>query len=495
MKNQQRYSIVKYLLSLSNCNFNLGLNPLCISLAHDNFFDYTSLLIQSNCYVNRLGWNRFETCSKSSNYLLYSIDHPLNICLRRLCQTKENTIIVDHSFHKEHALALINHGSNIYAMYEYGPNYPFLLAVQTGELNLVKAILKQTQWDIQLNIMEPLIVACTKTYHEIVKILIEFGFNPNTITIDRDYSKLSNSNSLELNSSNFLNYIDTYCASPIEPANSCLHSNHGQQITPFLALCRMSTWIFHPDKYSSTMQTFENLISLHDIDFSLQPNRLGFYFSLIHEHYPFIYYCLQQFCPIYLPYNTISFTQNSMQNHFNFTLFHIVSVCCRLTDNIRQRRMLFDSYAKAVLCIHTYDRIASMKNVFAYIKLWLADDDFILDPILYEHIMSLPYVNDILETYDQQILRSSFGIYYQRIIERKLRLRSMDSLKHICRLKLRRFSQVSCEHQQVNLLKIFSHINYLPKTLQCYLFYTDHLSKNFVNHLINKTSWNDIAWM
>lgn len=499
-KSQQRYSIVKYLLSLSNCNLNLGLNPLCISLAHDNFYDYTNLLVQSNCDVNRLGWNRFETCSTLTNHLSYLIDHPLNICLQRLCQTNGSTTIVDHSFHKQDALKLINHGSNIYAMYEYGPNYPFLLAVQTGELSLVKAILKQRQWNIQLNIMEPLICACTKTYHEIVKILIQFGFNPNTITIGRDYSKLSNPNLFELNSSNFLTYIDTHCtssnsASQIEPIRSYLHNNSDQQITPFLALCRMSTWIFHPDKYRSTIQTLENLIYLQDIDFQLRPNRLAFYYSLIHEHYPFVYYCLQQFCPIFLPFNTIDFSQISVQNHFNYTLFHIISVCCRLTENTRIRRTFLDSYAKTVLRIHTYDRISSMKKVLAYIRLWLSDEDFLFDQILYEHIISLPYINDIFETYNEHNLRSIFGVHYQRIIERKPRSKPIHSLKHICRLKIRHFSQASCERRQINLLKILTQIDYLPKTLQCYLFYTDYRSTNFINHLINKTSWNDIAWM
>jgi len=132
------------------------------------------------------------TNQKQNNHLLYSLDHPLNICLRRLCQTNENTTVADHSFHKQHALKLINKDSNIYAMYDYSPTYPFLLAVQTGDKVIVEAILKQAKSYIELNIIEPLICACTKSFYDIVQVLIDFGFNPNTIMINRDYTKLIN---------------------------------------------------------------------------------------------------------------------------------------------------------------------------------------------------------------------------------------------------------------------------------------------------------------
>lgn len=211
--NQQRYLIVQYLLSKPDCNPNLGmnfiliktqedsffilklgLNPLCVSLAHDNMYDYTSLLLQNNCDVNRLGWNRFEPIKSSnqSNHLIYSIDHPLNICLSRLCQTNENTTVADHSCHKQHALKLIDHDSNIYAMYDYGPSYPFLLAVQTGDKIIVEKILEKASSYIELNIIEPLIYACTRSYYHIVQILVNFGFDPNTIMINREYTKLTN---------------------------------------------------------------------------------------------------------------------------------------------------------------------------------------------------------------------------------------------------------------------------------------------------------------
>jgi hypothetical protein len=77
-------------------------------------------------------------------------------------------------------------------MYDYGPSYPFLLAVQTGDKIIVEAILRQAGSYIQMNIVEPLICACVKSYYDIVQVLVDFGFNPNTIMINRDYSKLTN---------------------------------------------------------------------------------------------------------------------------------------------------------------------------------------------------------------------------------------------------------------------------------------------------------------
>ena len=129
---------------------------------------------------------------KQNTHLPYSLDHPLNICLRRLCQTNENATFADHSYHKQHALKLIELKSNIYAMYDHGPHYPFLLAVQTGDKTIVEAILKYVKDEIRLNIIEPLISACTKSFYDIVEILVEFGFNPNTIMINRDSLKSNN---------------------------------------------------------------------------------------------------------------------------------------------------------------------------------------------------------------------------------------------------------------------------------------------------------------
>jgi hypothetical protein len=165
-----------------------------VSLAHDNIYDYTSLLLNYQCDVNRLGWNRFEmiTNSKQNTHLPYSLDHPLNICLHRLCQTNENATIADHSYHKQHALKLIELKSNIYAMYDHGPHYPFLLAIQTGDKTIVEMILKYSKDEIRLNIIEPLISACTKSFYDIVKILVDFGFDPNAIMINRDSLKSTN---------------------------------------------------------------------------------------------------------------------------------------------------------------------------------------------------------------------------------------------------------------------------------------------------------------
>jgi hypothetical protein len=271
--------------------------------------------------------------------------------------------------------------------------------------------------------------------------------------------------------------------------------NHEQQITPLLALSRMSTWLFHPDKYESTIKTIENLFSYNQINFTIRSNRLAFYYALLNEHIPIVYYCLANFCSIYLPYNTIEFIHFPLKNHFSYTLFHLISICCRLTSNNRIKRTLFDSYAKTILRIHTYDRTSSMASVFAYMKLWFDDQDFVSDQILFEHLMSLPYIDDIIEVYDVKKLRSLFGIYYQRIIERRPRSKPMYTLKHICRLKIRQYSQIYCERRQVNLLKIVSQLNCLPKILQFYLFYTTIRAKSLINCLLNNEPWNNIQWM
>ena len=271
--------------------------------------------------------------------------------------------------------------------------------------------------------------------------------------------------------------------------------NPEQQLTAFLALSRISTWIFHPDKYSSTIRTIENLFSRTPIDFTIRPNRLAFYYALFNEHIPIVYFSLANFSPIYLPHNTIDFTHVSMQNHFSYTLFHLISLCTRLTANHRIARTLFDAYARVILRIHTYDRTTSMKNVLAYMKLWFEDEDFILEPTLFEHIMSLPYIDDIIETYGEKKLRSMFGNATQRILERQSRSRSMCSLKHLCRLKIRQYSQMICTHRQSNLAEILSRLDHLPKTLLAYLFYTHPRSNSLINCLLNRIPWNHIQWM
>jgi hypothetical protein len=311
-----------------------------------------------------------------------------------------------------------------------------------------------------------------------------------------------------MNSSEFLKYLDRYCTfpcqssvaissslTPIENNRSCSYMNFEQQITPFLALSRMSTWIFHPDKYDSTMITIENLFSRISIDFSIRSNRSAFHYALIHEHMPIVYYCLANFCPINLLYNTIEFTASPLKNHFTYTLFHLISFCCRLASSSRIKRTLLDSYAKTILRIQTYDRTSSIKNVLAYMKLWFDDEDFVSDQTLFEHLMSLPYIDDIIEVYDEERLRRAFGIYYQCMIDRKPRSRPMHSLKHICRLKIRQTSSIYCERRQVNMLKIVSQLNCLPKILQFYLFYTNIRSKSLINHLLNNEPWNNIQWM
>ena len=116
----------------------------------------------------------------------------MNICLSRLSATNDTTTVAGHSWYRKHAIALIDKNSYIYAMYDYGPTYPFLLAVQSGDKLLVNAILKNAKSYIQLDIIEPLICACTKSYHHIVQVLVDFGFNPNTIMINRDNTKLKN---------------------------------------------------------------------------------------------------------------------------------------------------------------------------------------------------------------------------------------------------------------------------------------------------------------
>jgi hypothetical protein len=312
----------------------------------------------------------------------------------------------------------------------------------------------------------------------------------------------------ETSSSDFLTYLDRYCTfpsqssitmysslSPTENNRLCSFMHYDQQITPFLALSRMPSWLFHPDKYDATMKTIENLFSRIEIDFSIRSNQFAFHYALLNEHMPIVYYCLANFCPINLLHNTIEFKSSTLKNHFVYTLFHLISVCCRLTPHVRIKRALLDSYAKTILRIQTYDRSSSMKNVLAYTKLWFDDQDFVSDQTLFEHLMALPYIDDIIEVYDEKKLRSLFGIYYQRIIDRKPRSRSMHKLKHICRLKIRDYSSIYCERRQINMLKIVSKLTCLPKVLHAYLFYTTIRSKTLINHLLNNEPWNNIQWM
>lgn len=297
-----------------------------------------------------------------------------------------------------------------------------------------------------------------------------------------------------INSSDFLQSLNTYCTYP----RSIVHNssiNSDEQLTAILALSRMSTWIFHPEKYSSTIRTIENLFSRIPIDFNIRPNRLAFYYALINEHMPIVYFCLSNFCPIYLPHHTIDFTQFSMTHHFSYTLFHLISLCSRLTGNYRIARTLLDSYAKTILRIQTYDRTTSMKNVLAYMKLWFDDEDFLLDQALFEHLMSLPYIDDIIEVYGEKKLKPIFGNFTRRILDRQPRARPMCSLKHLCRVKIRQYSQMLCTHRQTNLLEIVSQLDVLPKILRAYLVYTNPRSKSLINSLLNHIPWNHIQWM
>lgn len=243
------------------------------------------------------------------------------------------------------------------------------------------------------------------------------------------------------------------------------------------------------------MKTIENLCSRIPIDFTIRPNRLAFYYALLKEHIPIVYFSLANFSPIYLPHHTIDFTHFTMQNHFSYTLFHLISLCTRLTGNQRIARTLFDAYARTILRIQTYDRTTSMRSVLAYMKVWFDDEDFVLDPTLFEHLMSLPYIDDIIEVYGAEKLRSIFGNGARRILERQSRSRSMYSLKHLCRLKIRQFSQMICTHRQSNLAEILAQLDDLPKSLRAYLFYTHLQSNSLINSLLNRIPWNHIQWM
>ncbi|CAF1286712.1 unnamed protein product [Rotaria magnacalcarata] len=513
---EQRYHIVKYLLAIRDFNINIGLNPLCVSLAYDNIYDYASLLLQHECNVNRLGWSIQETKRTNpgrNNYSPDSLDHPLNICFGHLCERKKAKSVADLSSQKQYALKLLNRNSNLYAMYDYSLEYPFLRAVKTGDEILVSIVLETTRSQINLDIIEPLISACESSYYMIVKLLVDFGFNPNTVMTERTSTTSNDFDIFSAGVSNFLQNLNRYCTISLQSLRRTPYSLATQQNdhlrlyidstqarTPLLALSVMSPWIFHPEKYYATIKTIENLFSLTPVDFSILPNRLAFYHGLVKEHLPIVYFCLENFCPVILLHNTIEFTYIDTRNHFSLTLFDIISLCCRLTSNNRTKRILLDAFAKGILRIYTLNYSQLTATIIAYVQLWLRNDDFIYDPVLLEHLTSLPYFDEIIHTADSNYLESSFGIYYQRMIAGKSR--PMYQLKHLCRLKIRRCAEIYCEHEQTNMLKILPHLSCLPKTLHGYLFYTTMIFKlssfrnqPLINHLLNKKSWSQIQWM
>ena len=193
---QQRYQIVKYLLAETRCNPNVGLNPLCISVTHDSVYNYTSLLLQYHCHVDRLGWNLQESTNRDYHQIgcrfPYPLDHPLNICLRCLMNTTDNSIATGYFSHRQYTRAIISHQANIYAMADYGSKYPLLLAVQTGDKVLVQSILEHYQNFIQFDLCESLIHACVKSYYDIVQLFIDIGFNPNTVVVEGCIERLNN---------------------------------------------------------------------------------------------------------------------------------------------------------------------------------------------------------------------------------------------------------------------------------------------------------------
>ncbi|CAF3088451.1 unnamed protein product [Rotaria socialis] len=525
---EQRYHIVKYLLAIRDFNINIeldklrlpsvfaGLNPLCVSLAHDNIYDYASLLLQHNCDVNRLGWSVQETTRTNpgrNHYSPDSLDHPLNICFGHLCEGKTAKPAVNLSSQKQYAIKLLNRNSNLYAMYDYSLAYPFLRAVKTGDEILVKIVLETTSSQINLDIIEPLISACESSYYMIVKLLVDFGFNPNTVMTERTSTTSNDFDIISAGASSFLQNLNRYCTMSLQSLTRTPYSLDTQQNdhlhlyidstqakTPLLALSVLSPWIFHPEKYYATIKTIENLFSLTSIDFSILPNRLAFYHALVKEHLPIVYFCLENFCPVVLLHNTIKFTYIDTRNNFSLTLFDIISLCCRLTSNNRTKRILLDAFAKGILRIDTLHYSQLTATIITYIQLWLRNDDFIYDPVLLEHLTSLPYFDEIIRTADSNYLEASFGIYYQRMIEGKSR--SVYQLKHLCRLKIRRCAEIYCERKQTNMLKILPHLSCLPKTLHGYLFYTTMIFKlssfrnqSLINHLLNKEPWSQIQWM
>ena len=249
---------------------------------------------------------------------------------------------------------------------------------------------------------------------------------------------LLSASSDELNRSHFLTYLDRYCLTSkntsfttlsIDNYLSNTSATREQRITPFFALSCMPGWIFHPDEYLATMRTISNLISHHSIDFSIPTNRLAFHYALLNEHMPMLYYALANFCPIDLLHSTIEFRSSRSQNHFSYTLFHVLAVIARLTANNAVRRTLLDSYAKS-LGIAVDSPSVSVGDVLAYAKLWCGDEDLTDDPTLLEHLMSLPFMYQILTVYDKETLESSFGTCYSHMLEYRSASKPVHSLKH-----------------------------------------------------------------
>ena len=245
------------------------------------------------------------------------------------------------------------------------------------------------------------------------------------------------------------------------------------------------------------MKTIAHLVCREPIDFSLRANRLAFHYALFNEHVPLVYYCLAHFCPIELLHSSIDFNPSHSQNHFSVTLFHLISLCCRLTERPNIKRILFDAYAKHILRIITYDRPTSMRNVLAYLKLWFDDGDFVYDDTLLEHLASLPYIDDLFVEHGDEHLRTLLGEHASRLIEYQNKRPSPDSLKHLCRKTIRRHAQLDRRStEQANLLKVFLQLNcFLTNNLRRYLVYSRMKSNHLINELVDGIAWNSIQWM
>jgi hypothetical protein len=245
------------------------------------------------------------------------------------------------------------------------------------------------------------------------------------------------------------------------------------------------------------MHTIVNLVSRQSIDFNLHINRRAFHHALVNEHIPIVYYCLSQFCPIVFNCQTIEFVESRHSHrYFLFDRFHLISLCCRLTTNEHSKRILLDAYAKNILRINVNDRQISMTNVLAYMQLWFNDEDIIDDDILFEHIMSLPYIDDIQTMYTKQCLHSCLGQFYSRLFEYRSHSNSIATLKQRCRRIIRQQVHSYCESRQINILKVLMDFNcYLPKTLQAYLCFSRIHTNSLINHLLNNQVWHTIQWL
>ncbi|CAF1342322.1 unnamed protein product, partial [Didymodactylos carnosus] len=497
---EQRYLIVNYLLNRKDCDPNIGVNPLCVSLFSETY-DYTTLLLDFKCDVNRLGYDCSSKLTQDGRDLLYPLDHPLCICLRLLISLKEKrhssthheTRLVPGHYSKEHAIRLIKSNSNIYACYDKG-SYPLLLCVKTNEVDLVELMLEQNWSYLQFDIIQPLIEACIQSRCNIVKLFIRNGYNPNTIVktlankqfdIKRSLPNSSSSSSSSPSSS-ILSNLNRYCSIllPLLPAYDVdKYSNS----TPFLSLCRSSSLLFHEDLYESTMKTVENLFSQNSVHFSSYLAAQSFFYSLQNEHYPFVYLCIEHGCPLELFSNKLNFKTTKM-TRFCYTLFSIIDLCfrCSLSDTVKQS--LLKAYSKTQLKIISYDVLSTKSSVCAYIQLWFNNkyDLFMNDPILIEHIRQLPYTTDIIR---DKNLSSKIINHMDTTIS------TVSNLKHLCRLKIRS----KLPKQRSNLFSIikknFIDQGQLPITLCSYLFYDKYESHTLIDHLLHGKKWNDIDWI